>query len=328
MDVPFILEPKKLLDAALSRARKQASNYPPQKTSFYTLKGKEIVKIDVSGDYIENTLFRGVTAFPNFSAQEPLYMDLCECIIDVNELRKNISSISSVARLVKKLRRESIVRLKELRFGPGAEEQSRKITSAYVGRVSSLINGIKKPIAFYNEAARKLKELPTIRTNEECILLTGFPNAGKSTLLKKITESKPQIANYPFTTKGLNVGILRKRHLPIQVIDTPGLLDRPISERNKIELKAISALQHLRGLVVFVMDPTGETEKEENLFAEIKKLFTSHKFLIVISKCDVAKEEQIANARKAFAGFQIVLEGNDRSTLKEKLLDKEFTFSN
>jgi nucleolar GTP-binding protein len=323
MEVPFMQKPIPLLDSAMNRGRKAASLYPKQKTEFYTIKGKEIAKIDASANYIEETLFRSVKAFPNFEDLEPFYKDLYECILDTNELKKNLSSISSVARLVKNIRRNYIVKLKELRFNEGVKKQSFAITKSYVGRLSSLLKGLSKQIDFYNESARILKELPSIRTKENCVILAGYPNAGKSTLLSRITESKPQIAAYPFTTKGLNVGVFKKKYVPIQIIDTPGLLDRPLLNRNKIELKAVTALQHLNGLIVFVIDPIQEIDKQKNLFLELKKLFTHHNFLVVINKIDVATENEINSSKDNFSKELILLEGKDSPALKDWLLNKE-----
>ena len=64
-----------------------------------------------------------------------------------------------------------------------------------------------------------------------------------------------------------------------QVIDTPGILDQPLEDRNTIEMLSITALAHLRAAVVYVMDLSeqcGESiESQINLFNNIKPLFAN-----------------------------------------------------
>lgn len=63
------------------------------------------------------------------------------------------------------------------------------------------------------------------------------------------------------------------------MVDTPGILDHPLEERNTIEMQAITALAHLRAAVLYVMDVSeqcGHTLQEQlELFNSIRPLFTN-----------------------------------------------------
>ena len=59
-----------------------------------------------------------------------------------------------------------------------------------------------------------------------------------------------------------------------QVIDTPGILDHPLEERNTIEMLSVTALAHLRSAVLFIVDPSGSCgytlQQQADLFHSIK----------------------------------------------------------
>ena len=312
--------PKDLLETAFSRARKKAKLYKKQKTMFYTTKGKEICKIDAVYDYLDLRLMGVVKDFPSINKLDLFYQDLFEFVIDIDKTRISLSRMSSTTRIIKDLRREKVIELKEMGYEQNSTARIKKISNEFFGRVSSLVKKLKKDIVIYNEASKRLQELPSIKSDEELYLLAGFPNVGKSTLLSKVTESKPKIAAYPFTTKGLNVGIFFKKYLPIQIIDTPGLLDRPISRRNKIELKAISAFQHLKGTIIFVVDPLYGIDAQVNLLKELKKLFSDKGFIVVINKTDMVSKEVLKDVQREFKKEYVILEGEGLNNLKEDLM--------
>jgi nucleolar GTP-binding protein len=320
MNLKYLEKPDKLLDIAYSKARKSAHGMAKQRTPFYTVKGKEILKMDTITDYLEETLMSYVTNFPSINKLPDFYKELFVTIIDIDQTRMALSRISSAVKALKKLRRDQIVKIKEFPFKQNAKNDIMAISKIYFGRTSSIIKSLEASIKIYNDAVRKLKELPAIKTDEECFILAGLPNVGKSTILKKLTTSKPKIATYPFTTQGLNVGYFFKKYIPYQVIDTPGLLDRPISERNDIELKAITAFQHLKGTIIFIIDPTHSLEEQKNLFDELKKLFSEKGFIIIINKCDLAEKEDIEKTKKLFKDNYMIQEGHGLDNLKEELL--------
>jgi nucleolar GTP-binding protein len=315
--------PDQLLNSAFARGRKKAGQYAKQQTPFYTMKGKEIAKIDASAEYLMDTLKARVIDFPSLDKLPEFYQDLISFIIDIDKMKKSLAKFSGTAQVIKDLRRTKIIALKELKFERGAIPVGKKISNEYFGRVSSVVKRLEKDVKVYNDAIKLMRELPSIKTDEEVFILAGLPNAGKSTLLGKITDSQPRVAAFPFTTKGLNVGKFFKNYLPVQVIDTPGLLDRDLSKRNKIELKAISAFQHLEGTIIFVIDPTHSLSEQKHLFDEIKKLFSDKGFMVVINKTDIASEAETKAAQREFKDQFVILEGEGLTNLRDEIVGKK-----
>jgi nucleolar GTP-binding protein len=87
--------------------------------------------------------------------------------------------------------------------------------------------------------------------------------------------------------------------IKFQVMDTPGLLDRPDEERNEMERLTFASLAHLPTAVLFVIDPTGLSGEKSTLEAQLnvrsylKSRFPKRPWLDVISKGDIEVSEEI-----------------------------------
>lgn len=121
--------------------------------------------------------------------------------------------------------------------------------------------------------------------------------------MNKITRAEVDVQPYAFTTKSLFVGHTDYNYLRWQVIDTPGILDHSLEERNIIEMQAITALAHLRACVLYVMDPSEHCgysfEAQMKLFNDIKPLFANKPFLIVLNKSDITKLSDLPEETQA-----------------------------
>jgi len=160
------------------------------------------------------------------------------------------------------------------------------------GRLASLVNQVATDLEELAKARRALRKLPQIDPEVPTIVVAGYPNVGKSSFVRAVSTGRPKIADYPFTTKRVSVGHVDRGVKRIQVLDTPGLLDRPMEKRNPMERQAISALAHVADGVLFLLDPT-ETcgyplVDQEKLLEEIRAQFPKVPILVLANKADLA----------------------------------------
>merc|ERR1712112_501448 len=156
-------------------------------------------------------------------------------------------------------------------------------------------------LGYLEQVRQHLSRLPTIDPNTRTLLITGFPNVGKSSFINKITRADVEVQPYAFTTKSLYVGHTDYKYLRWQVVDTPGILDHPLEDRNTIEMQAITALAHLRAAVLYFLDPSeqcGHTlDQQKHLFDSIRPLFNNKPLVVVANKMDVIQRSEL-NAEK------------------------------
>lgn len=172
-------------------------------------------------------------------------------------------------------------------------------------------------------ASEFLNKLPTFK-DMFTIGIAGFPNVGKSTLMQKITGSKVEIQNYPFTTKGLMFGYFYQGEEPLlQLIDTPGLLGRKKS--NAIEQRAQIIIQQFANQLVFVIDVTESCGYELDLQLKLFKDTTKVEKDIVIyfSKTDLFEQDEEEEFERIQKQFKKYKSFTNHEELKTYLLQQE-----
>ena len=132
--------------------------------------------------------------------------------------------------------------------------------------------------------------------------LVGFPNAGKSTLLSSLSNARPKIANYPFTTMEPSLGIVGYRNNKSFVMaDIPGIIEGA-SEGKGLGLRFLRHIERNSLLLFMVPGDTDDIKREyEILLNELQQfnpeMLSKHRVL-AITKCDLLDDELIEMLRE------------------------------
>ncbi len=236
-----------------------------------------------------------VEAFPHIDHLTPVYRHLIPLMIDVDKWRRNLGALLWLKVRVRSLQSQYTKDLTQ----SGSIEECKKAIKSFLGRTKSVIKQIDPQLQELEKQRLELRKLPTIREKYRTVVIYGFPNVGKSTLLAVLTSAKPEIAPYPFTTKEINLGYTKDTSQVIQMIDTPGSLARK-EKQNKYEQIAEVVVAYAAEAIVYVADPTESTSVAEQarLFKRVPKEIPHMTYL---SKKDLVSAETYNEWKRKFA---------------------------
>lgn len=168
--------------------------------------------------------------------------------------------------------------------------------------------------------------------------LVGLPNAGKSTLLSKLSAANPKIANYPFTTLEPQLGVLHYSFYdPCIIADIPGLIEgahQGVGLGHKF-------LRHIErtNVLLHVIDCSDDNYKEnykviEDELFKYKEELSDRRQFVVLNKIDLVDPEMVAEMQQEFADLGIetlsisaeMEQGLEK--LKERILETIYSLKN
>lgn len=315
--MPTVPLAEELLDRAFKKASRASLPKIKRRNKIVEERLKAIQKVKVVEDIITSRLLKIVKATPNIDEIHPFYREVLIILVGEASFRKALAALSWASMMVRKISREYQAKI---RRASDKREIIGLRREAY-GRIASIVKQIDPQLKLLLKAREKLRKLPTAHTDILTIVVAGFPNVGKSSLVKAISTANPEVAHYPFTTQDITVGFLKVNGRKIQVIDTPGILDRPMKKRKKIELKAIAAIKYLADKAIFLIDATElsgySIEEQLKLLREVEDLIGKNRVFLALSKGDILDSNKVEKAGKILKFIPPIISIYD----KEKIIN-------
>jgi len=231
---------------------------------------------------IHHRLVSVMQSFPELNELPPFYRDVVDILWGIERVKKSLGAVGWAARWART-------------HGPGLAYQTRRsdnppvFRKRAVARLSSVVHQIDDDLRFLNEMRNVLRKLPHV-DDEFTVVIAGYPNVGKSSFIRLVSSADPEIASYPFTTKGIIVGHRMVSDERMQFIDTPGLLDRPPEDRNPIERQALTAIINLADVVLLILDASehcGYPIEEQIRLLHVIETLVEVPLVIAVNKADL-----------------------------------------
>jgi len=234
---------------------------------------------------------------PKPEALHPFYLELASLTVPY---QKYWAAVMGLRRLREKLKEMWEDYRVMVRTAVSLEEAAR-LRREGVGRALSMIKRSRGAFKLIRDFKHAVASLPSIDFTQPRIVVAGMPSAGKSSFVKEVSSAEVEVASYPFTTKQIHVGHFSKGLYKFQVVDTPGILDRPWDSLNEIERKAAIAIRHLPNALLFLYDVSEEgygIEEQSEVLENVIRVVGEDKVVVALNKMDVASEEKVKLAEE------------------------------
>ena len=287
--IPIIPKVSDLIDSILSKTQSKTPTVTHPGYKITRIRKFYMRKVRFTEDSITEKLESITKNFPKLDDIHPFYADMINILYDKDHYKLALGTVNTAKNICQKIASDYV---KLLKYGDSLY-RCKQLKVAALGRMMTTLKKLGASFNYLEEVRKHLSRFPSIDPTERTLILAGFPNVGKSSFMNKITYADSEVQAYHFTTQSLFVGHTYYKNIRWQVIDTPGILDRALEQRNIIEMQTITALAHLDACILYFVDVSENCgysiAQQVSLFDSIRPLFKNKPLVIITNKTDLRK---------------------------------------
>jgi len=287
------------IDVVLSKTQRKTPTVVHPGYNIVRIRQFYMRKVKYTHTTCHEKLTQILTDFPRLDDIHPFYADLINVLYDRDHYKLALGQMNIARQLIDRVGRDYV---KLLKYGDSLY-RCKALKRAALGRMCTVMKRQKGALEYLEQVRQHMMRLPSIDPTTRTVIVAGYPNVGKSSFMNKVTRANVEVQPYAFTTKSLYVGHMDHKYMRWQVIDTPGVLDKPLEERNTIEMQSITALAHLHCCVLYVVDISEQCgfsiQQQVALFTSIRPLFHNKPLVVAVNKIDQRSKGELTDLEKA-----------------------------
>lgn len=311
-EIQTIPPAKQLIDIVLSKTQRKTPTVVHPGFKITRIRNFYLRKVKYCQTTYNEKFGKILEEFPKIDDIHPFYADLCNVLYDRDHYKLALGQVSAGRKIVDNIAKDYV---RMMKFADSLYK-CKMLKRAALGRMCTSVKKMAGSLSYLEEVRQHLGRLPSINPATRTLILTGYPNVGKSSFMNIVTNANVDVQAYAFTTKSLFVGHLDYNYVRWQVIDTPGILDHPLEDRNTIEMTAITALAHLPAAVLFFVDVSEmcgyPLATQVALFHSIKPLFRNRPLLVILNKTDIRKVSDLSPTEKQLIESMKDVDGDNK----------------
>ena len=185
-----------LIDIVLSKTQRKTPTVIRKGFKIQRIRKFYMRKVKFMQESVNEKLQAVVEGFPKLGDIHPFYADLMNVLYDKDHYKLALGHVNKAKSIVDNIANDYVRLLKY----SDSLYRAKMLKRAALGRMCTLIKKLKSSFSYLEEVRKHMGRLPVIDPQSRTLIITGYPNVGKSSFMNNITNANVEVQDYAFTT--------------------------------------------------------------------------------------------------------------------------------
>lgn len=191
-----------LINIVLSKTQRKTPTVIRANFEIGRIRGFYMRKVKYTQNTLHDKFSEIIDDFPKIEDIHPFYGDLINVLYDRDHYKLALGHINSARNIIDNIAKDYVRLMKYA----DSLYRCKMLKKAGLGRMMTMVKKLKNSLVFLEEVRKHLGRLPSINPFDRTLIVTGFPNVGKSSFVNQITNANLDVQPYPFTTQSIFIG--------------------------------------------------------------------------------------------------------------------------